>query len=77
MTLDATEWRPFDGNYFKQWYDVRVNGEIVPWCWPNGGMMMTVDGSGREWGEGACDIRPSAEPLPLEQGEAGKGRNSG
>lgn len=44
--------RPYTGNYEKQWYEVRLpNGEIHL-CWPNAGKMNTMDGTGKQWSVG-------------------------
>jgi hypothetical protein len=53
MLAEAREelnWRPWDGEYAKMFYDVWVKGgDVVQQCWPNAGVMCAMDGSGRQW----------------------------
>lgn len=61
---EADKWRAFlgDGDYDKEWYDVRLpDGQIVKHCWPNAGRMNATDGSGQEWGAGQCEVRLSPD----------------
>ncbi len=52
---------PFDGDYEKEFYDVRLaDGEIVLACWPNAGKMCATNGSSRTWtAEDNIEIRIS------------------
>jgi hypothetical protein len=71
--LDRQRWIPWTGKYEKQFYDVWVKGrfDVVMHCWPNNGVMMTVDGSGRSYRPNQCaGIRVSefqTLPQPLGQ----------
>lgn len=58
------EWYSFNEDYYqKERLDVLLDtGEIVSPCWPNAGKVMSMDGSGREWGHGA-KVRKSTAPL--------------
>lgn len=57
----ATLWKPWDGTYEKQFYDVRYDRcKVQLHCWPNAGKMVAVDGSGLKWGrEDAVEVRVS------------------
>lgn len=59
--LSATLWKPWDGTYEKQFYDVRYDRcKVQLHCWPNAGKMIAVDGSGLKWGrEDAVEVRVS------------------
>jgi hypothetical protein len=39
-------WVPFDGNYIKKFYDIRLkDGRVWRRCWPNAGKFNHPDGS--------------------------------
>lgn len=41
---------PWYGLYDKTMYDIKLlDGTIIDNCWPNAGLMMSIDGSGRSW----------------------------
>lgn len=60
-TTEFTDgFKPFEGEYEKQFYDVRLpSGEIVKNCYPNAGFMNETGGAGRKWGEGEVEYRVS------------------
>lgn len=67
--MEEVPFRPFEGDYEKQWYEVRLpDGEILL-CWPNAGKMIAIDGSGGEWSPSdGIEYRetlrnPSTEPI--------------
>lgn len=48
--VEEQEFAPWDGDYDKRFYDVRLPcGEIIKACWPNAGKMSAYDGSSRSW----------------------------
>lgn len=58
---EMNEWQPFEGDYDKQHYDALLpDGTIVPYCWPNAGVLCATDGSGNTWSKGKCQYRVSA-----------------
>ena len=38
----------WDGQYEKNPYFTFIKGKEIP-CWPNAGVMLAIDGSGRSW----------------------------
>lgn len=50
ISRGETDFRDWDGQYIKQFYDVLLNdGTLVQHCWPNAGEMVATDGSNRRW----------------------------
>lgn len=49
-TIDnaTSDWRPFTGDYEKQFYEVKRDGHalVVKHLWPNAGKLFTTDGQG-------------------------------
>lgn len=61
------DFKPWSGEYNKQYYDVLLpDGEIVANCWPNAGQMMAMDGSGRKWSPGDNTLVRESIKLPWE-----------
>ena len=57
LNMNVDNWHEFDGDYSKDWYDVRLpDGKIIKHCWPNAGFMVATDGTGREWKPGECEV---------------------
>ncbi len=48
LALDRPRPVVWDGDYVKSEYLVHLPGECVV-CWPNAGLMNSMDGSGRSW----------------------------
>jgi hypothetical protein len=61
IVVSAIAWKPWDGTYEKQFYDVRYDRcKVQLHCWPNAGKMVAMDGSGLEWErEDAVEVRVS------------------
>lgn len=72
------DWRPWDGDYQKEFYWIRVAGaepSRAVKCWPNAGYMNAADGSGRVWSpdpafEVAMDVDESAWSVLPEKEDA-------
>ncbi len=46
----GTEWIPWDGNYVKEFYDIKLHdGKVLRNCWPNAGRMHDLHGNGRQY----------------------------
>lgn len=46
-TADGQVWRPFTGDYEKEFYEVRSpeTGHVIQHMWPNAGWLHTTDGT--------------------------------
>lgn len=71
-TKPGDDWATWSGDYDKEWYDVRLpDGTVIPHCWPNAGVMMAMDASGRSFRPGTVEARYSpthpADGLPQRE----------
>lgn len=57
----ADEWKLFEGEYEKEWYDIKtMDGTIHKHCWPNAGFMNAVHSKDSpKFGVGECYYRLS------------------
>lgn len=63
------DFKVWDGEYEKEFYDVRLpSGEIIL-CWPNSGVMNSLDGSGRVFRFDTELLRPIFIRINLEESE--------
>ncbi len=63
MATEPEKFKPWDGDYDKQWYDVLLpDGEVVCCCWPNSGKMNETKQPFRAWlpSDHIC-VRPCAD----------------
>jgi hypothetical protein len=67
MISSTDKFKPWDGEYNKQYYDVLLpDGRIIATCWPNAGKMVAMNGSGKMWSvEDKIQVRESIK-LPWE-----------
>jgi len=61
------QWKMFDGEYEKEWYDIKLKtGEIIHQCWPNAGKFHPPNGGRQYEGEEVREVRRCKHPLEYE-----------
>jgi hypothetical protein len=62
MMVDRGEWRPFDGDYDKRFYDIQLrDGRVFECCWPNANNFHAQNGAYVRGGY-VTHVRPAPPP---------------